>query len=180
MSTRIMAASSYTDPATRHDMTIPQREEYIQAVLCLQSLPPKADQKKYPGVKNRYDDFVLTHETQAFHLHSTVSSPHNGFENSWLISCAASSIPGSSAVHLGIRESTSGGVWIQGLATSMTPNLQHLVASDLASSTGTGDALPPTQSTRRSSMETCPAWVAMARRLTTPVYQLWASRSRTT
>lgn len=56
-----------------HDMTIPQREEYIQAVLCLQSKPPKADQKKYPGVRNRYDDFVLTHETQATHLHST---PH--------------------------------------------------------------------------------------------------------
>jgi tyrosinase len=54
-------------------MTIPQREEYISAVLCLQSLPPKADKTKYPGVMNRYDDFVLTHETQAFHLHSTVS-----------------------------------------------------------------------------------------------------------
>ncbi|KAF2824959.1 Di-copper centre-containing protein [Ophiobolus disseminans] len=56
-----------------HDMTIPQREEYIRAVLCLQSLPPKADKAKYPGVMNRYDDFVLTHETQAMHLHST---PH--------------------------------------------------------------------------------------------------------
>jgi tyrosinase len=59
----------------RHDMTIPQREEYIQAVLCLQTLPPKADKTKYPGVMNRYDDFVLTHETQAMHLHSTVHLP---------------------------------------------------------------------------------------------------------
>ncbi|KAL5380133.1 hypothetical protein DPSP01_007936 [Paraphaeosphaeria sporulosa] len=56
-----------------HDLTISQREEYIRAVLCLQSKPPKADKKKYPGVMNRYDDFVLTHETQAMHLHST---PH--------------------------------------------------------------------------------------------------------
>ena len=56
----------------RHDLTIPQREEYIRAVLCLQSMPPKADQKKYPGLMTRYDDFVLTHETQAMHLHSTV------------------------------------------------------------------------------------------------------------
>ncbi|KAF2679670.1 Di-copper centre-containing protein [Lentithecium fluviatile CBS 122367] len=56
-----------------HDMTVPQREEYIRAVLCLQSLPPKANKTEYPGVMNRYDDFVLTHETQAFHLHST---PH--------------------------------------------------------------------------------------------------------
>ncbi|KAF2799260.1 Di-copper centre-containing protein [Melanomma pulvis-pyrius CBS 109.77] len=56
-----------------HDLSVAQREEYIRAVLCLQSLPPKADKKKYPGLNNRYDDFVLTHETQAFHLHST---PH--------------------------------------------------------------------------------------------------------
>ncbi|KAF2867040.1 hypothetical protein BDV95DRAFT_631483 [Massariosphaeria phaeospora] len=56
-----------------HDMTVAHREEYIAAVLCLQSKPPKADQAKYPGVMNRYDDFVLTHETQAMHLHST---PH--------------------------------------------------------------------------------------------------------
>ncbi|KAF1993505.1 Di-copper centre-containing protein [Amniculicola lignicola CBS 123094] len=56
-----------------HDLSIAQREEYIRAVLCLQSKPPKADTKKYPGVLNRYDDFVLTHETQASHLHST---PH--------------------------------------------------------------------------------------------------------
>lgn len=56
-----------------HDLTVAQREEYIRAVLCLQSLPPKADKKKYPGLNNRYDDFVLTHETQAHHLHST---PH--------------------------------------------------------------------------------------------------------
>ncbi|KAF2638844.1 Di-copper centre-containing protein [Massarina eburnea CBS 473.64] len=56
-----------------HDLTVAQREEYIRAVLCLQSKPPKANQTEYPGVMNRYDDFVLTHETQAMHLHST---PH--------------------------------------------------------------------------------------------------------
>jgi hypothetical protein len=66
----------HTKPRTRHDMTVPQREEYIRAVLCLQSLPPKADKTKYPGVMNRYDDFVLTHETQAMHLHSTVGTPY--------------------------------------------------------------------------------------------------------
>ncbi|CAI6333741.1 unnamed protein product [Periconia digitata] len=56
-----------------HDLSIAQREEYIRAVICLQSKPPKANQTQYPGVMNRYDDFVLTHETQAMHLHST---PH--------------------------------------------------------------------------------------------------------
>ncbi|ORY12827.1 hypothetical protein BCR34DRAFT_481904 [Clohesyomyces aquaticus] len=55
------------------DLTVPQREEYIAAVLCLQSKPPKADTAKYPGTLSRYDDFVLSHETLAFHLHST---PH--------------------------------------------------------------------------------------------------------
>lgn len=61
----------------RHDLTVAQREEYIQAVLCLQKKPPKADKTKYPGVMSRYDDFVLTHETQAMHLHSTVSRTYN-------------------------------------------------------------------------------------------------------
>ncbi|KAF2656373.1 Di-copper centre-containing protein [Lophiostoma macrostomum CBS 122681] len=56
-----------------HDLTEPQKKEYISAVLCLQKKPPKANTTQYPGVLNRYDDFVLTHETQAFHLHST---PH--------------------------------------------------------------------------------------------------------
>lgn len=85
-------------------MTIAQREEYIQAVLCLQSKPPKADQKKYPGVRNRYDDFVLTHETQATHLHSTVrlSSIHMNRPSKWLLTILASSFPGSPAVHMGI------------------------------------------------------------------------------
>lgn len=71
LSFRIVHAT--TDLSHRHDLTIPQREEYIRAVLCLQSKPPRADKTKYPGLMNRYDDFVLTHETQAMHLHSTVS-----------------------------------------------------------------------------------------------------------
>jgi hypothetical protein len=87
----------------RHDMTIPQREEYIRAVLCLQSLPPKADKTKYPGVMNRYDDFVLTHETQAFHLHSTVSflQTLQGLSVT-LKSPTAASIPSAPRVHLGV------------------------------------------------------------------------------
>jgi hypothetical protein len=97
-------------------MSVPQREEYIRAVLCLQSLPPKADQQKYPGVMNRYDDFVLTHETQAFHLHSTV-----GFlldvKITILIPKKASSLSCASRLHLGIRKSSPGRVRIQRVAT---------------------------------------------------------------
>ncbi|KAF2185557.1 Di-copper centre-containing protein [Zopfia rhizophila CBS 207.26] len=56
------------------DLSVPQREEYIRAVLCLQSKPPKlASKAKYPGALSRYDDFVATHETYAMELHST---PH--------------------------------------------------------------------------------------------------------
>lgn len=94
-----------TNKSRRHDMTIPQREEYIRAVRCLQSLPPRADQKKYPGVMNRYDDFVLTHETQAFHLHSTVLIPH-ARKQRILITQAAPPFPRAPCVYLGLRKSS--------------------------------------------------------------------------
>ncbi|KAF2205686.1 Di-copper centre-containing protein [Delitschia confertaspora ATCC 74209] len=55
------------------DLTISQRKEYIDAVLCLQKLPPKSPRDKFPGALSRYDDFVATHESQAMELHST---PH--------------------------------------------------------------------------------------------------------
>ena len=60
------------DCERRGDLSIDQRKEYIKAVLCLQSRPPKAPKDKYPGVLNRYDDFVVTHMTLAGQLHSTV------------------------------------------------------------------------------------------------------------
>ncbi|ORY69010.1 uncharacterized protein BCR38DRAFT_406885 [Pseudomassariella vexata] len=55
------------------DLTVSQREEYIAAVLCLQSKPPISPRDKYPGALSRYDDFVANHMTFAMQLHST---PH--------------------------------------------------------------------------------------------------------
>ncbi|KAI1505972.1 hypothetical protein F5X99DRAFT_415647 [Biscogniauxia marginata] len=52
------------------DLTVEQREEYINAVLCLQKLPPKAPRDLFPGALSRYDDFVGTHMTTAVQLHS--------------------------------------------------------------------------------------------------------------
>jgi hypothetical protein len=58
---------------SRSDLSIPQRKEYIQAVLCLQSKAPISPRDKFPGAKNRYDDFVAAHQSLAIMLHSTVS-----------------------------------------------------------------------------------------------------------
>ena len=52
-----------------------EREEYIDAVLCLQSKPSIAPAGAAPGSLNRFDDFVATHMTQAMMLHSPVNNP---------------------------------------------------------------------------------------------------------
>jgi tyrosinase len=49
-----------------------ERQNYINAVLCLQKLPSKLDPKKFPGAKTRYDDFVGVHINQTMSIHLTV------------------------------------------------------------------------------------------------------------
>jgi tyrosinase len=56
--------------STRSDLSVDERKEYIRAVLCLQSKPPKAPKDQAPGSLSRFDDFVATHMTQAPMLHS--------------------------------------------------------------------------------------------------------------
>ncbi|OAA65840.1 putative domain, di-copper centre [Niveomyces insectorum RCEF 264] len=51
------------------DLSVPEREEYIKAVLCLQKLPAKAPKDQFPGAVSRFDDFVAFHMTQAMMLH---------------------------------------------------------------------------------------------------------------
>ena len=46
---------------SRSDLSVPEREEYIKAVLCLQSKPPKVPKATAPGAKSRFDDFVAFH-----------------------------------------------------------------------------------------------------------------------
>jgi tyrosinase len=45
----------------RGTLSIPERDAYIQAVLCLMSKPSKFSASVAPGAKNRYDDFVGVH-----------------------------------------------------------------------------------------------------------------------
>ncbi|KAK5655291.1 hypothetical protein OQA88_5858 [Cercophora sp. LCS_1] len=52
------------------DLSIADREDYIKAVLCLQSKPAKAPKDKVPGALSRFDDFVATHMTTVGPLHS--------------------------------------------------------------------------------------------------------------
>ncbi|KAK0646828.1 hypothetical protein B0T16DRAFT_391194 [Cercophora newfieldiana] len=51
------------------DLSVAEREDYIKAVLCLQSKPAKAPKDKVPGAISRFDDFVATHMTTVGPLH---------------------------------------------------------------------------------------------------------------
>ncbi|KAK2766084.1 hypothetical protein FQN54_007599 [Arachnomyces sp. PD_36] len=52
-------------------LTKPERREYIDAVLCLMETPPITPAEEFPGVRNRFDDFVATHVNQTFSIHGT-------------------------------------------------------------------------------------------------------------
>ncbi|KAK3339748.1 hypothetical protein B0T25DRAFT_618289 [Lasiosphaeria hispida] len=51
------------------DLSVPEREDYVKAVLCLMSKPAKAPKDEAPGALSRFDDFVATHMTMAGQLH---------------------------------------------------------------------------------------------------------------
>jgi hypothetical protein len=50
-------------------LSIPQREQYIKAVKCLQSLPATS---AFEGVKTRFDDFQALHINQTDAVHFVV------------------------------------------------------------------------------------------------------------
>ena len=50
----------------RSDLSVEKREDYIKVVRCLQNKTPKATQ--YPGVEDRFDDFVASTIIQAMVL----------------------------------------------------------------------------------------------------------------
>ncbi|KAK4207267.1 hypothetical protein QBC37DRAFT_299086 [Rhypophila decipiens] len=54
------------------DMTDEQRLDFIKATLCLMNKPSRAPKDQFPGVQNRYDDFVAYHMTHMGVLHDTV------------------------------------------------------------------------------------------------------------
>lgn len=53
------------------DLTESQRKEYTNAVLCLQSKPPKTSAQA-PGAKSRFDDYVVVHIQQTNRNHGSV------------------------------------------------------------------------------------------------------------
>ena len=50
-------------------MSRAERLDYIRAVKCLHTRPPKTDSKLAPGCKNRYDDFVVAHIMNTYNVH---------------------------------------------------------------------------------------------------------------
>jgi tyrosinase len=56
----------------RGDLSKVERRDYIDAVLCLSRKPPQTMVTEFPGVRNRYDDFVAVHINQTMHIHGTV------------------------------------------------------------------------------------------------------------
>ena len=57
---------------SRSDLPVADREDYIKAVLCLQSKSPKAPSTTVPGARSRFDDFVATHIVNTPNIHGTV------------------------------------------------------------------------------------------------------------
>lgn len=53
------------------DLTVIERREYINAVLCLASKPSITSPSLVPGARSRYDDFVATHMNQTLSIHAT-------------------------------------------------------------------------------------------------------------
>ncbi|KAK3316884.1 hypothetical protein B0H66DRAFT_626479 [Apodospora peruviana] len=53
------------------DLSKAERTEYINAVKCFQSTPPRYSQTIVPGARSRYDDFLATHINQTQTIHST-------------------------------------------------------------------------------------------------------------
>jgi len=56
----------------RGDISTTERKAYLDGVLCLLNTPSKLDPARYPGAKNRYDDFVVVHMNQTLSIHGTV------------------------------------------------------------------------------------------------------------
>jgi len=56
------------------DLSIPERQEYIRAVQCLQSKPSRTPHEVAPGARSRFDDFVVVHIQTTPRVHGTVST----------------------------------------------------------------------------------------------------------
>ncbi|PWY67908.1 tyrosinase central domain protein [Aspergillus heteromorphus CBS 117.55] len=52
------------------DLSKQQRTDFIDAVWCLRRLPSTLPNDQYPGVRDRYDDFVATHINYTLVIHN--------------------------------------------------------------------------------------------------------------
>jgi len=68
----LLPNSQLSKTVDRGDMTDEQRSDFINATLCLMKAPSKAPKAQFPGARNRYDDFVAYHMTNAGSLHDTI------------------------------------------------------------------------------------------------------------
>ncbi|KAH6659073.1 tyrosinase central domain-containing protein [Truncatella angustata] len=55
------------------DLSAHERKDYIDAVLCLQALPPTSDPTVVPGARSRFDDFVGVHIQMSGSVHATAN-----------------------------------------------------------------------------------------------------------
>ncbi|KAJ5598168.1 hypothetical protein N7537_008252 [Penicillium hordei] len=53
------------------ELTPAERIEYTDAVRCMQWQPQQLPRGEFPGVRNRFDDFVATHLNYTLHTHLT-------------------------------------------------------------------------------------------------------------
>jgi tyrosinase len=65
-------------------LSIEQRQDYIDAVLCMQNAPSRYG-NEVPGAQSRFDDFVATHSIQTDYIHGTTNflTWHRYFLHGW-------------------------------------------------------------------------------------------------
>ncbi|KAJ5565778.1 hypothetical protein N7535_007416 [Penicillium sp. DV-2018c] len=65
---RVQNQLSRTD-VRRGELKRAERIDYTDAVLCMQRRPQHLPREDYPGVRNRFDDFVATHINYTLNVH---------------------------------------------------------------------------------------------------------------
>ncbi|VBB81647.1 Putative protein of unknown function [Podospora comata] len=99
------------------DLTLAQRKEYTNAVLCLMSKPALTSSAA-PGAKSRFDDYIVVHVQQTPRNHGSVRV-YTSNTYPMLISNPYADLLLTLAplLRMALRASPSQRVWIQGIST---------------------------------------------------------------